>query len=340
MKHILTIILLSITLFSFKGDKNVKYLDFEYHKTKQKRAFFTQKFSEMETGNWHSQIRIQRNGILKEDGYYLSDKLEVRNGPFVEYYFNGHLKSVGTYTDNQKSGEWKSYFPSGAVKSSGEYNEGNKEGVWSYFFVSGQVQKTGEYRNNKLFGDWVNYYNKGGIKWGRVYNEEGKQEGESEFYFRNGQLDKKGIFSNGKKSGDWEYYFETGERSGLVNFQDGDVVSEQYWNIDGSEEIDFEKANEGFRYPGGDAELNKFIGHTLKYPAIARNYNIQGTVFVSFNLDAEGIIIDAHINKGVHPSIDDEALRVINAMPNWEAGLIRNRPVSISYTLPVLFKLQ
>ena len=341
MKHLITIILLSVTLFSFKGDKNVKYFDFYNHPIKQKRAFYAQKFTENEPGKWHAQKRIISNGLLKEDGYYSDAKITVKNGPFTIYDFDGHLESVVNYLNNKKTGDWKTYFSNGSIKSTGNYINGKKEGVWTYYFLSGDIERTGEYMDNKVIGPWVNYHDKAGtVAWGRNYNENGKEDGESEFYFENGQLDKKGNYSNGKKTGEWLYFFQSGEQSGLVNFEDGEVVSEQYWNMDGSDQTDIAKANAGFQFPGGESEMYSFLGKTMRYPALARDQNIQGRVYVSFYLDPQGNINNATIARGVHPVVDEEALKTVNAMPKWDAGLVRNRAMSIKYNLPILFKLQ
>ena len=93
-------------------------------------------------------------------------------------------------------------------------------------------------------------------------------------------------------------------------------------------------------FPGGPAAITKFIGENTKYPAIAVENGIQGKVYVSFVVNAKGKVENVKIVRGVDPSLDKEAVRVIESMPMWKPGKQRNKPVKVSYTMPVTFKLQ
>lgn len=94
------------------------------------------------------------------------------------------------------------------------------------------------------------------------------------------------------------------------------------------------------QFPGGDGELLKFIGKSVKYPVIAQENGIQGRVVCSFTVNKDGKIVDAVVLRGVDPSLDKEALRVINSMPAWTPGEQRGKPVRVKYTVPVMFRLQ
>jgi protein TonB len=93
-------------------------------------------------------------------------------------------------------------------------------------------------------------------------------------------------------------------------------------------------------FPGGDAALLKFIGSNLKYPVIAQENGIQGRVIVSFVIERDGSVADAVVVRGIDPSLDKEALRVVKSMPKWTPGKQRGKPVRVKYTLPVTFRLQ
>ncbi|WP_372652241.1 energy transducer TonB [Draconibacterium sp.] len=93
-------------------------------------------------------------------------------------------------------------------------------------------------------------------------------------------------------------------------------------------------------FPGGDLALRKFIANSIKYPEISIENGIQGKVYVSFVVTAEGTIANAKIARGVDPSIDKEALRVVNTLPKWKPGYQRGEPVNVSYTVPINFVLQ
>ncbi|HKJ43809.1 MAG TPA: energy transducer TonB [Sunxiuqinia sp.] len=93
-------------------------------------------------------------------------------------------------------------------------------------------------------------------------------------------------------------------------------------------------------FPGGELALRKFIANAIKYPVIAQENGIQGKVYVNFVVNKDGSVTDAKIARGVDPSLDKEALRVINSLPKWKPGKQRGKPVRVSYTVPINFVLQ
>lgn len=93
-------------------------------------------------------------------------------------------------------------------------------------------------------------------------------------------------------------------------------------------------------FPGGDGELLKFIAKSIKYPVIAQENGIQGRVICSFVINRDGAVVDAEVMRGVDPSLDKEALRVIGTMPKWKPGKQRGKPVRVKYTVPITFRLQ
>ena len=93
-------------------------------------------------------------------------------------------------------------------------------------------------------------------------------------------------------------------------------------------------------FPGGEAALRKFIANQVKYPVIAQENGIQGKVYVNFVVDQRGNVTNAKIARGVDPSLDKEALRVVNNLPKWKPGMQRGKAVRVSYTVPISFVLQ
>ncbi|MBK6284867.1 MAG: energy transducer TonB [Draconibacterium sp.] len=93
-------------------------------------------------------------------------------------------------------------------------------------------------------------------------------------------------------------------------------------------------------FPGGEMALRTYIANAIKYPVIAQENGIQGKVYVTFVVGKDGSVSNASIARGVDPSIDKEALRVINTLPKWKPGKQRGKPVNVSYTVPINFQLQ
>jgi protein TonB len=86
--------------------------------------------------------------------------------------------------------------------------------------------------------------------------------------------------------------------------------------------------------------LMEFLSSTIRYPSAAAEAGIQGKVICSFIVNKDGSISDAKIVRGIYPSLDSEALRVIGMMPNWKPGIHNGKAVRVNFTLPVTFKLQ
>ena len=93
-------------------------------------------------------------------------------------------------------------------------------------------------------------------------------------------------------------------------------------------------------FPGGMAGLMKYLATHIKYPEEAKQQKQQGRVFVNFVVEGDGRITHVHVLKGVSPSLDAEAVKVIKNMPKWIPGYQRGKPVRVSFNLPVKFTLE
>ena len=91
---------------------------------------------------------------------------------------------------------------------------------------------------------------------------------------------------------------------------------------------------------GGLQGLLKFLAKNIKYPVIAHENGIQGRVVCAFVVNKDGSIVDIEVLRGVDPSLDKEAVRVLSTMPKWKPGKQRGKPVRVKYTVPVMFRLQ
>ncbi len=93
-------------------------------------------------------------------------------------------------------------------------------------------------------------------------------------------------------------------------------------------------------FPGGEAELLKYLAENIKYPPLARENNIQGQVVLSFVVGKRGEIMDVTIIKDIGGGCGKEAVRVVESMPRWIPGEANGNPVKVRFVLPVRFKLE
>lgn len=102
----------------------------------------------------------------------------------------------------------------------------------------------------------------------------------------------------------------------------------------------FDVVEENPSFPGGQAALMQWLNANIKYPVIAAENGIEGRVIVQFVVSKTGSISDVRVVRGVDPSLDKEAVRVVSNMPNWTPGRQNGTTVNVRFTLPVTFRLQ
>ena len=93
-------------------------------------------------------------------------------------------------------------------------------------------------------------------------------------------------------------------------------------------------------FPGGEAELFKYLGKNIKYPEMANSAGISGVVYVTFVVDKDGKIKDVKVLRGIGGGCDEEAVRVVKNMPAWKSGKQRGKSVTVQYNLPIRFTLR
>jgi protein TonB len=92
-------------------------------------------------------------------------------------------------------------------------------------------------------------------------------------------------------------------------------------------------------YPGGDSALLTYLAGHTEYPRLAIENNITGVVYVTYVVDKDGNITKVEIARGVHPSLDNEALRVVKTITGYKPGMQRGKAVPVEFTIPIRFTL-
>ena len=107
------------------------------------------------------------------------------------------------------------------------------------------------------------------------------------------------------------------------------------------EAIPFQLVEEKPSFQGGDAnQFSKWVNSRLQYPEIAKENGVQGRVTLQFTVEKDGTVTKVKVLRGVDPSLDKEAVRVVSMSPKWSPGKQRDRAVPVTYTFPVIFQLR
>jgi protein TonB len=93
------------------------------------------------------------------------------------------------------------------------------------------------------------------------------------------------------------------------------------------------------QFPGGELARHQFLANHISFTAMAKDAGISGKVFVEFTVGIDGKIKDIELKKGLGAGLDEQALRAVEAMPNWEPGFYKGRPVSVRFVMPIHFNL-
>ena len=120
-----------------------------------------------------------------------------------------------------------------------------------------------------------------------------------------------------------------------------DYVEEVQEEVVEEEAIPFALVEEKPKFQGGDANtFSKWVSSHLDYPEIAKENGVSGRVMVQFTVNPNGTVSDVKVLRGVDPSLDKEAVRVIQSSPKWTPGKQRDRAVKVTYQFPVIFQLR
>lgn len=107
------------------------------------------------------------------------------------------------------------------------------------------------------------------------------------------------------------------------------------------EDVPFVLVEQKPTFQGGDANnFRTWVNSKLEYPEIAKENGIQGRVMLQFTVGADGKVSNVKVLRGVDPTLDKEAVRVVSMSPKWEPGRQRDRAVKVTYTFPVIFQLR
>ncbi len=115
------------------------------------------------------------------------------------------------------------------------------------------------------------------------------------------------------------------------------IMIEEEEEVD--EDVIFTVVEDQPEFPGGEAARQRFLEENLRYPQMAREAGIQGTVFVTFVVETDGSVTDVRILRGIGGGCDEEAIRVVSMMPRWEPGRQRGQPVRVQFNMPIRFRL-
>lgn len=247
------------------------------------------------------------------------------NGSYVLFDNEGKVLRNATVKNGLYEGIVSDY-KSGKPHHQISYVHGLKSGPAKYYYDNGALMRNEIFVNDTLEGHSVSYWSDGKMQREGDYHKGEKVKGT--WYF---------IGAQGVRTIQKDPVYETDETKS-IRFPDAKMVSNSLVYSRSDETYIFAEVQPA--YPGGEAAFFKYLQENIKYPQMAKEMNKQGTVYVSFEINRLGFVVNARVVKGVDPLLDKEALRVMKSMPNCSPGYMNGGPVRVSVTLPIKFVLQ
>jgi len=158
-------------------------------------------------------------------------------------------------------------------------------------------------------------------------------------WYENGNPQKQVSYSNNKFSGEFITYWKNKQKRRIDNYADGKCLNGICYDSAGIK-VAYHLYEQMPVYPGGEKELLNFISHHHRYPVIAQENGVQGTVIVRFVITKEGKVDKIAIVRSLSIETDREASRVVSIMPDWMPGKQEGEPVNVYYTLPIKYRIE
>ncbi len=252
----------------------------------------------------------------KQDVQYINKSGYKQAAPADAYFFeivDENEKGGGTRTRFLAADSSKVSLYTYSDLDGGKYKTGIRNGDNFRWHPNGQLADKGYYSDNKLEGMYQNWHQNGQLQYVMQY--------------------KGGLLQDTLKG-----YDEQGRLRRLEVYQDDKMLAGEVYGEDGAAQ-DFFPMRELPIFPGGEANMLRFLSQTIKYPKKAIKAKIAGLVVLSFMVQENGQITDLDVIKTLSPETDQEAVRVVQAMPAWEPGKEEGKPVAMRFVLPVRYSI-
>jgi TonB family protein len=231
----------------------------------------------------------------------------VIQGPCINFYTNGHKRSIENYVDGKRIGDVTTYYPNGKIYSTIKLDQyGNQLLIACH-------DSTGKVLAENSNGDWLKF------------DEDFKK------------LTDEGPIKDGLEDGNWhgmindtskyEVLYIKGQRTSGIGY---DSLGKAH---------PFKEVEVSAEFKGGLAAYYKFLENHMHYPPIDKTNNVQGKVLVTFMVKSDGSLTDIKALRGPDESLQNEAVRTIKLSPRWKPGYKYGMLAPSQYTLPISFSL-
>lgn len=217
--------------------------------------FYNWNWQRCEAPNAHYYTLIEKKDSLWErKDYFIHEK---------------RLQMEGSYTDTSckvPQGLFHYYHPNGMLESVGNYSNGKRQGLWLYYHSNGMMSDSIEYVNGMVIGTDMSWHPNGYLKDSAFIKSDGS--GVLVSWFDDGSLAQAGLYAAGRKeTGKWKFFYRNGNPSSIEIYDNGKLLSRQYYNEDGTEIKDTTNTDRDASFPGGLQAWKKYLEKHTYFPS-------------------------------------------------------------------------
>ncbi|MDA9554932.1 TonB family protein [Pelobium sp.] len=255
-----------------------------------------------------------------------------------EFYMDKSLKKIGnSLVKNitpKYNGNVMSYHPNGKKLSTEKYINGKLNGMCYYYYENEVLKEQILYTVDESKSS-EKMIQKGDSLGNKFLDN--SSSGKFKLVYKNG-VQEEGEYLNGNKQGLFKTFNPKLNESYEDLYEGGNFIKGKTIDSNGNT-LTYNSILKLAEFKGGTQAFTRFISTNLRYPPEARREGVQGRVVISFKVQIDGSLSDFKINKSVSNEIDEEALRVLKSSPKWIPGQYRGINETVSYTIPITFKL-
>lgn len=319
----------------------------------------------VKTGRWkkfykNGQISIlysYKNGIRNKENisYYedgiVKSKTEKKGDYYIRfgYYESGKLK----YERRLQSGYYRSYFESGSIDIEATYLDNELVGKWKKHYENGEIEWIVNYEEGYRQREYKNFYDNGDLKL-EGYNFKDKIYGEEKRYLPNNVLEWKGNYEGGLLVKTWIKFDAKGNKIEKIKFKKGIPKSIEFQDVLKPTKIPDGVTEHMPVFPSCEKALTNSIKKKCANQVVAKfiisNFNKnmisklglspgKKQIFVIFKIDKTGQVKDVKA-KAPHPKLEAEAIRIIKMLPKVKPGTQKKIPVTMPFSIPIIFNVQ
>lgn len=286
------------------------------------------------------------------------DKTTYLDSLFAETTFENHyyVKVIENHYKKQSSYKAKTYLKTGTLHSEAYFSDKDalsNAGVETIYYTNGNKKSQSNYEKSKPIGRFLSWYENGNRKVeGEHFIIEKADVQETvlkinQFWDSNNNqnvVDGNGYYDEIEKSNIASGKIKNGLRDSIwtgINNEHKFRFTETYENglLKSGTSIDSKNISHNYKkvmqQPESEKGMKDFYTYVMKNFKIPEEESINGKVMVAFLIDENAKIVEAKIEKSLHPAVDDEALRIIHAYPNWKVAELRGVKIKAWLRLPI-----